>query len=209
MEIEIKSQPTPEDAGAFRAARLFSNYVLTPGANPRQRMHGAATLRLDPDAAREEKPMAAEVTYSAPKPWSISFPRLPMWLIILMALGVLYAAGVAVEHSNARQNAAKAKADEASSQAFYARLQVIATPSAFMQVCGAPAHIEHLGAPAFISGTTRLDYRIGAGELLRVYLTPDRTVGFDTLLHGRRYLPSGPAQTQDEQMLAQLHCRLP
>lgn len=209
MEIEIKSQPTPEDTGAFRAARLFSNYVLTPGANPRQPMHGAAILRLDPAAARKEKPIPVEVNYSAPKPWNISFPRLPMWLIVLLALGVLYAAGVAVEHSNVRQDAAKAKAGEGSSQSFYAGLHAIATPSAFMQACGAPAHIEQLGAPAFISGTTRLDYRIGAGELLRVYLTPDRTVGFDTLLHGRRYLPSGPEQARDQQMLAQLHCRLP
>jgi len=208
MEIEIKSQPRPEDADAFPAARLFSNYVLAPGANPRRPMHGAATLRLDP-AAEKEQTMPTEVTYSAPKPGSIGFPRLPIWTIVLMALGIIYAISIAVDHSGARQNAAKDAAIADAHQAFERQLSAIATPAAFQHTCGKESRVEHLGAPAFVSGTTRLDYRIGADELLRVYIAPDHTVGFDTLLHGRRYLPSGPEQTQDAQTLAQLHCRLP
>lgn len=135
-------------------------------------------------------------------------PQPPIWMVIVIACAILYAMAAAFHASDATRNEARDAAAEAKHLAFEKKLMAIATPAAFQAQCGKASHIEHLGPPAYERGTTRLIYDEGQGETLRAYFGSG-TVGFDHLLNGRRYIPSGAPGSQDEEVLAEIGCHLP
>ena len=151
--------------------------------------------------------MAPEPNFAEP----LRRPRLPqppIWLVIAIAIGILYALAVAFNSSDAAHDEGRQAAIEAKHLAFEKDLEAIATPKAFQAKCGKAARVENLGPPTYEPGTTRLIYDEGHGELLRAYFGSG-TVGFDHVLYGRRYIPSGPAFSQDEKMLGEIGCHLP